>query len=332
MIIGKSLTAIVSGGLEPEIHVTALAGALLNLRLKNSSIILQSYQLGASETQHTFIVNMSDTAYIIEDATNGISVEVLVNTVSLFNAQIQYAYITVTAKASALLNLHLKNSSIILQTYQLSASETTHTFIVDTNSVAYVIDDVTNGKSVEVLVSSASTFSVAIDYYFYLYNLGDQCTSVTGGWKFYENRVDAQGDTEPHTVGMMTNNKINFSGFTKIYIEYYYSTTSAYKPADVGLLGYSPIRRVYDYDDDEHDGDARKLSAIGSRTLESFSLPSAVSTTNKRVYFGVAEHWTSTDDRWGSSENSDNLYAYYTTAKGGYAGTRAINVYKIYLE
>ena len=40
MIIGKSLTAIVSGGLEPEIHVTAIAGTLLNLHLKNSSVIL----------------------------------------------------------------------------------------------------------------------------------------------------------------------------------------------------------------------------------------------------------------------------------------------------
>ena len=165
MIIGKSLTAIVSGGLKPEIHVTAKAGALLNLRLKNSSIILQSYQLGVSETQHTFIVNMSDTAYIIEDVTNGISVEALMNTVSLFNAQIQYAYITVTAKASALLNLHLKNSSIILQTYQLSASETTHTFIVDTNSTAYVIDDATNGKSAEILVSSFTQYNVQITYF-----------------------------------------------------------------------------------------------------------------------------------------------------------------------
>ena len=114
MIIGKSLTAIVSGGLKPEIHVTALAGALLNLRLKNSSIILQSYQLGPSETQHIFVVNMSDTAYIIDEATTGNSVEVLVNNVSLFNVAIQYAYITVTAKAGALLKLHLKNSSTIL--------------------------------------------------------------------------------------------------------------------------------------------------------------------------------------------------------------------------
>ena len=328
MIIGKSLTAVVSGGLEPEIRVTALAGALLNLRLKNSSIILQSYQLGASETQHTFIVNMSDTAYIIEDVTNGISVEVLVNTVSLFNAQIQYAYITVTAKASALLNLHLKNSSIILQSYQLSASETTHTFIVDINSIAYVIDDATNGKSVEVLVNSFSVFSAKIDYYYYLYKLGDQCTNVTGGWTFYDWMDDSAREYEPRTVGMETNNTIDFSGFTKIYIDCYYYTNSSFK----AYLGYSPCRVTYDEADDPHDGDAMVISSNANRVLLSASLPSAVFTNNKKVYFGVKRYYSGSDDKQGYSVNSDNLYVYYTTAVGGAKGTRSMNVYQIYLE
>ena len=90
MIIGKSLTALGGGGLKPEIRVTAKAGALLNLHFKNSSIILQSYQLGASETTHTFVVNVSETAYVVEDVTNGASVEVLVDAVSVFEAEIQY--------------------------------------------------------------------------------------------------------------------------------------------------------------------------------------------------------------------------------------------------
>lgn len=90
MIIGKSLTALGSGGLKPEIHVTAKAGALLNLHYKGSSIILQSYQLGASETTHTFVVSVSDTAYVAEDVTNGVSVEVLVDAVSIFEVKIKY--------------------------------------------------------------------------------------------------------------------------------------------------------------------------------------------------------------------------------------------------
>lgn len=90
MIIGKSLTALGGGGLEPEIRVTAKAGALLNLHYKGSSIILQSYQLGASETTHTFVVNVSETAYVIEDSTNRKSVEVLVDVVAQYSVEIHY--------------------------------------------------------------------------------------------------------------------------------------------------------------------------------------------------------------------------------------------------
>ena len=90
MIIGKSLTALGGGGLKPEINVTAKAGALLNLHHKDSAIILQSYQLGAYETQHTFVVSASETAYTIEDVTNGGIVEVLVDAVMIFNVKLAY--------------------------------------------------------------------------------------------------------------------------------------------------------------------------------------------------------------------------------------------------
>ena len=85
MIIGKSLTALGGGGLKPEIRVTAKAGALLNLHSKGSSIILQTYQLGAEETQHTFVVDVSETAYVVDDATNGASAEVLVDVVAQYS-------------------------------------------------------------------------------------------------------------------------------------------------------------------------------------------------------------------------------------------------------
>ena len=90
MIIGKPLTALGGGGLKPEIIVTAKAGALLNLHYKDSSIILQSYQLGASETTHTFVVSVSETAYVVEDVTNGKSVEVLVDAVAQYDIAISY--------------------------------------------------------------------------------------------------------------------------------------------------------------------------------------------------------------------------------------------------
>lgn len=93
MIIGKSLTALGGGGLQPEIRVTAKAGALLNLHYKDSSIILQSYQLMADETQHTFIVDVSASSYIVEDKTNNASETVLVDAVSVFNIEIEYGFL-----------------------------------------------------------------------------------------------------------------------------------------------------------------------------------------------------------------------------------------------
>ena len=87
MIIGKSLTALGGGGLKPEIIVTAQAGAGLNLHYRDSSIILRSYQLGAAETQHTFTVSVSETPYVVNDVTNGASIEVLVNAVAQYNVE-----------------------------------------------------------------------------------------------------------------------------------------------------------------------------------------------------------------------------------------------------
>ena len=90
MITGKSLTALGGGGLKPEIIVTAKAGALLNLHFKDSSIILQSYQLGAEETQHTFVVDVNVTSYVIDDVTNNSYAEVLADMVAQYSVQIVY--------------------------------------------------------------------------------------------------------------------------------------------------------------------------------------------------------------------------------------------------
>ena len=87
MIVGKSLTALGGGGLKPEIIVTAQAGAALNLHYRGSSIILQSYQLGAEETQHTFTVNLSETPYVVADTTNRARAEVPASAVAHYNVE-----------------------------------------------------------------------------------------------------------------------------------------------------------------------------------------------------------------------------------------------------
>ena len=174
MIIGKSLTALGGGGLKPEIIVTAKAGALLNLHYKDSSIILQSYQLSSLETQHTFVVSVSETAYVVED--------------------------------------------------------------------------VTNSASVEVLVDAVAVFDVEISYRLYLYKDGDECESITGGWttngysrNSYTIRAGskesnalniASATAAPTLTSTMfgTQNAIDLSNFSKVYLECLVGNANQYNP------------------------------------------------------------------------------------------------------
>lgn len=72
--------------------------------------------------------------------------------------------IIVTAKAGTLLNLYFKDNSIILKSYQLRVFETTHTFVVNVSGTVYVVEDMTNSGSVEVLVKSVVQHSVEFYY------------------------------------------------------------------------------------------------------------------------------------------------------------------------
>lgn len=174
MIIGKSLTALGGSGLKPEIIVTAKAGALLNLHYKDSSIILQSYQLGADETQHTFVVSVSETAYVVED--------------------------------------------------------------------------VTNGKRVEVLVDTVAQYDVEIVYTFYLYNYGDECEDITGGWinlnvggtvtKNSNNFTLSNQPTRSGSCILQTANIIDTTKFTKLCAELEF-TTSASSSVTNGVVSIS---------------------------------------------------------------------------------------------
>lgn len=164
MIIGKSLTALGGGGLKPEIRVTALAGALLNLHYKDSSIILKSYQLGAEETQHTFVVDVSETVYVVED--------------------------------------------------------------------------VTNGKSVEVLVDAVAVFNVGMKYKLFLYNLGDECTSVTGGWTSGSKIID----NYHKTYKFYNSVNIDFTPYSTIHFDISASSASGLQSA----YGYPGTANYYD--------------------------------------------------------------------------------------
>ena len=141
---------------------------MLNLHYKDSTIILKSYQLGAEETKHTFVVSVSETAYVVEDVTNGKSVEVLVDTVAQYIIYIPYAvdYMSILANmriasssntgngASQGLEYDSTNNKVTIYSggsvsntsYYKHTATTTQIDVSEINSITLDIDLKANGK------------------------------------------------------------------------------------------------------------------------------------------------------------------------------------------
>ena len=79
-----------SGGLKPELTVTAPSGSTIDL-LRNG-IIVATYTLGASETEHTFIVKVG--TYMVRGMLGEKSntAEVVIDTVGRYSIKIKYGF------------------------------------------------------------------------------------------------------------------------------------------------------------------------------------------------------------------------------------------------
>lgn len=143
--------------------------------------------------------------------------------------------IIVTAPSGS--TLDLMQGSVVLQTYALSSTETQHTFIV--KSIGTYTVRGTSGSdsaSVEVVVDVVGQYSCTIEYrsQLYLYNLGDECEDVSGGWHLfwnYDNTATFKKNADhlylsaqrsPGVGGegaIGTNNKISLKGFSELHYE-----------------------------------------------------------------------------------------------------------------
>lgn len=146
--------------------------------------------------------------------------------------------IIVTAPSGS--TLDLMQGSVVLQTYTLSSTETQHTFTVK-NTGTYTVRGTSGSDtaSVEVVVDVIGRYECTIAYssILYLYNLGDECEDVTGGWNFYkystyskvtyEKQSDciyacttgtANGDSNHH-VNIYPINDIDYSKYSKVCVE-----------------------------------------------------------------------------------------------------------------
>ena len=159
--------------------------------------------------------------------------------------------IIVTAAAGSTLDL-LQNG-VVLKTYTLGSTETQHTFVVK-NVGEYTVKSTLgdNTYSSNVLIETVGQYPVTITGKLYLYNYGDECESVTGGWgskqlwSEYPNGVTSKGSDylygadEGSSYGngqWATKILINMTGYTKlcaVISAEWYCPTSSY-PVHVGI-------------------------------------------------------------------------------------------------
>lgn len=85
------------------------------------------------------------------------------------------AQIVVTAPSGSLLTCGI-------QTYQLGADETQHTFSVALGSYTVSATDGTRTATQDVLVDAVGIFSVTLEFKLWLYRDGEEFTEITGGW------------------------------------------------------------------------------------------------------------------------------------------------------
>lgn len=78
----------------------------------------------------------------------------------------------------------------------------------------------TDSATATVLIDSNKQFDLELSYHTYLYNKGDQCTGVTGGWTAQQSGILV--DDRMHIIGgvifVCTVNKVSFSGYTDICV------------------------------------------------------------------------------------------------------------------
>lgn len=99
----------------------------------------------------------------------------------------------------------------------------------------------TQSKTKSVVVDRAGMFEVNIFYRLYLYNLGDECVDVTGGWTNQDYKYTADGveiNCDPaekredniyfwlsfyglKAIGFGTSNQIDFTGYSKLKVDWY---------------------------------------------------------------------------------------------------------------
>ena len=158
--------------------------------------------------------------------------------------------IIVTAVAGSTLDL-LQNG-VVLKTYTLASTETQHTFVVK-NVGEYTVKSTLgdNTYSSNVLIETIGQYPVTITGKLYLYNYGDECESVTGGWNaknsngsFTKNSTSfvlANGNTNTNGLGVSVSKLIDLSKYTKLVTQWVCELTGSGSGAHSNVrVGFSP--------------------------------------------------------------------------------------------
>lgn len=175
-----------------------------------------------------------------------------------YSVSVAYFSATISITYPAKSKCVVKNSSgtTVASNTNTGTSTKTWTATVGATGTYTVTATATDGsgktKSTTVSITAdGQSESVTLRYELVLYNYGDQCESVTGGWKTVGNQPGSIVFNSDHIYwshvegsnvdsAVVTNNLIDFSGYTKLRFEVSYSGITYWC-----RCGYSP-NQLYD--------------------------------------------------------------------------------------
>lgn len=218
--------------------------------------------------------------------------------------------LTVTAPAGSTIDL-LQNG-IIVDTYTLVSAETEHTFIVKVGTYTVRGTLGVHTKSKEVLIDSTAQYSVKISYFDgMLYNNGNEYEAFTGGWGgtipstgatvYQYNRNASNMSYSSNGKGWQiyiacTENTIDLTDFTKLEVDFSFYTAHKANGSDIDnwSMGISFIDEPNGLPDNGISIWSGEAGSTNMRGIKTYSLPTEVLNTRRRIYFGNYFAWSAT--------------------------------------
>jgi len=221
----------------------------------------------------------------------------------------------ITAPAGS--TIDLLQGGIIIDTYTLGLSETTHVFVVKMGSYTVTGTLGANVVDYDIIVDSVKQYEMEVvpsANYIMLYDHGDECTDVTGGW-VAEGKTSA--DNYNQQAGFLTANSFNMGEYSRVGL---LGLLSASNTSYTGYFGLAESQTL-----------KTGVTSFRLKFGSSKTFCSAALAVDGDKYATVHIAWSSDSSfTFVNTKNSDHLYvnSYRSTSRYSRASYYAVALFK----